>query len=304
MTINLSEKAVLVRLKTSTWSAQKFDRSVSEEVSRSHKAEARAGRFYKDLISDTQLKNINRLIGYARDYHEMKTLPWLDGGTRILPSKGYLEYVQEMREYRQALEQLVEEFIQDHYDNAIERAAKQLGDLFNPADYPTKDELRHKFGISMRVMPIPDTQDWRIDVQQDELNELIEDHTQQLKEATQQATKEIVNRIHETVSHVYERLSDEDKRFHNSLIGHVESLVEVLPELNITDDPQISRLTEEMRLKLATCDPTELRKDSDARQQAASTAKGILDTMSSIYGTPPAEQATKDTSGGDDRKAA
>lgn len=303
MTINLSEKAVLVRLRTSAWSAQKFDRRVSDEVSKTHKAEARAGRFYKDLIRDDQLKAINRVITDARQFHDYKTLPWLDNGTRILPSKAYLEYVEEMREYREAVDMLVDEFVNDYYDLAIDRAKQHLGDLYNPADYPTKDELRHKFGISMRLMPIPDASDWRIDVQQDELNELIEDHTRQLKEASEHATREIVNRIHETVSHVYERLSDEDKRFHNSLIGHVESLVEVLPQLNITDDQQIAKLTEEMRLKLATVDPTELRKDADARRETAQTAKSILDTMSSVYGTPAADDSVKDD-GGDGRKAA
>lgn len=285
----LSEKAVLIRLSTSSWSARKFDKSVSDEVSQTHKAQGRAGRFYKDLIQDEQLQAINRLLTRAREFHESRTLPWLDNGTRILPSTAYLDYIGEMRDYREGLDMLVDEFVTDHYPKAIDKARERLGDLFNPTDYPSAEEVRRKFGLSTRVMPIPDTRDWRVSLREDEMQEVLEDHDRQLREATQQAVESLVGRIRSTVEHVYERLSDPDKRFHNSLIGHVEELVEVLPQLNINDDPNINKICEDLRLKIAPADPTELRKDADARSVTADHAKSILDKVNSIYGPPPSD---------------
>lgn len=68
---NLAEKALLVTLNISQWSARKYDRKVTEEVNDTHQAKD-AGRFNKLLIDKTHLDEIQKIVNEARHFHATK----------------------------------------------------------------------------------------------------------------------------------------------------------------------------------------------------------------------------------------
>jgi hypothetical protein len=107
------------------------------------------------------------------------------------------------------------------------------------------------------------------------------------------ASRELWQRLYEAVSHLGERLqaykvTEEgvEHPFRDSVVTNLMKLVDVLPKLNVTADPELERLAAEVRASLLV-DPQELRKLESLRNETAKTAIAISARMSAyIYSDP------------------
>ena len=71
-------------------------------------------------------------------------------------------------------------------------------------------------------------------------------------------------------------------------------LVDVLPKLNVTGDPELERLAADVRASLLV-DPQELRKSESVRNETAKAAMEISARMSAYMYSVPAPATTTDT---------
>ena len=67
--------------------------------------------------------------------------------------------------------------------------------------------------------------------------------------------------------------------FRDSVVTNLVKLVDVLPKLNVTGDPELERLAAQVRASLLV-DPQELRKSESIRSETAKAALAIADRMS------------------------
>ena len=203
----LQEKAVLARLHISNWSGRKFDRRASSFVNEQYEANADVGRVNKRLVPKAMIAPVVREVVRSRDSFIYNTTPWLDNGTRLLKTKHYFKFMEEMVSNKSRFESQVAKFLM-HYAAFINTPdqAKFMGKLFNQQDYPTVDELREKFSFNTSFIPVPTNNDWRIAV--DEVTEarLKADLDRQIQEATALAQQDITDRIVKKVEHVYNKL--------------------------------------------------------------------------------------------------
>ena len=88
----LGERAMLVNLSISIWSARKYDVRISDKVAAEHGADRSMGRYAKHLIPRELLTAVNAANTALREHHNLNTLAWGDDGTRILPAANYLGY--------------------------------------------------------------------------------------------------------------------------------------------------------------------------------------------------------------------
>ena len=82
---------------------------------------------------------------------------------------------------------------------------------------------------------------------------------------------------------MHEKLADEDAIFRDSLIGNIEELVSILPDLNVADDPNLAKLTENIQENICRFDADILRNNKEARKEAVMASKDILNTIESVY---------------------
>lgn len=285
-TPNLTERALLVSLNLSVWTARKFDRAVTEETNRNAHADARAGRYNKHLLAGAeQHKAITKIAAKARVAHYSQTLPWADSGWRLLPTKNYFKYQETMRELQNDFRNAVSEFLQD-YPQLKQEAAALLGDLYVAEDYPDTDSIKGKFRWAVEYSPIPDSQDIRVELGDGQVAQIQSSITDRVQRATQEAIGDAWERLHKTVSHVQASLSEPDKIFRNSLIGNIEELVDLLTRLNVTDDPNLEAMRKRVEAELSLLDPEDLRKDKDLRAETAKQAGEIVDAMSQFFSPP------------------
>lgn len=289
MTImKLSERAVLVRLRTGAWTNTTADKKVTEEVSIAHNAELRgAGSYGKRLVNTKFLSHVGGKLSYARTTHNTLTLPWNDDGTRIITTRGYTEYMEHMRLARQMVEAAAREFVAG-MPTYIDEARTRLGDMFDLEDYPTADEVQKRFYVQVDTENIPEGGDFRASLSAAQVKAVVKEIEGRTTERIEQATKHVFERIADVTGKMAERLREYDaptagkkpKNFKASLVGNVKELAEALPLLNITGDKRLDKLQAELLTLCDNSQPDLLRVEQKERKKALDASQKIFDKVS------------------------
>jgi len=279
----LENEAMIVRLSIRQWTARKCDSAVTAETAARYEAAPDAGRWNKTLIARDALHGVTQVVSAARTFHYENTLPWDDGGGRILPTKNFFEYSKKMRQFREQFDRVVKDFL-GNYGDYREDARLKLNGMFNPSDYPTRSEINDKFGFSFDIDPVPIAEDFRVSVQTSEAKRIKKELEDRVQERVIEATHDLYVRLNTVVARVAEKLSDKDAIFRDSLVENVVELVNLLPKLNIGNDPKLIELAKETKKKLCTLEPESLRKNEEVRAKAADDAKAILEKLTGYTG--------------------
>lgn len=274
----LSSRAVLVHLGISQWAARRFDKAVTKEVARNKNVAETAGRYNKSLLpANDYLADVHSKSAAIRKWFYEQTLPWGMEGQMILPTANYMEFVGQFERHRMEWDNLVDRFVNE-YPYLVTEAENTLGSMFNRDDYPGHSEIRRRFKMGMTVLPVPSAQDFRVHLSSEQMERIQKNITAQVAEAQALAIKDVWHRLHDRVSKMAERLKDPDARFRDTLVENLAELVDLLPRLNLTDDPNLENMRREVEAKLL-CNPDSLRQYATVRQSVASDAQSILDAM-------------------------
>ena len=292
----LTERAMLVCLHISQWTARKHDKAASAEVADTYGANVNVGRYTKSLIDKDALRDICRIARDARGHHDANTLPWTDTGFRILPGANYFDYTEAQRGFRTKFETAVKAFAGDYADHR-DQARNALKGLFSITDYPSPDEIAAKFRMETSFLPLPDAADFRVTLGAAEEARIRADIEARVKGAADAAMRDLWKRVHDTVARMSDRLNaygvDADtgkviNPFRDSLVGNLRDLAELLPKLNIAGDPQLEDMRERLVASLCPHDPQALRDSPTLRQSVAREADQILADMAGYVGAAAA----------------
>ena len=281
--MSIHDRAMLVDISIGQWSMRKYDRKISNEVTVTYNAEKDSARINKVLIAVEQSKVISKVVNESRIFHYTNTLPWTDEGRRILPSSNYWEYVNELNTKKHKYWRTVESFW-NSYETYKNEARYSLGDMFKENDYPSLDSLRDKYRFNIVFLPIPDTNDFRVNLDSHELDRIKLDLEQSLKKAETEAVRDLWDRLHVAIKHIIDRLQTKDAVFRDSLIGNVIELSDLLPRLNFTNDTHLESLRQEINQSICTISPDSIRNDAKLRNDTASKAADIMKKMEGYMG--------------------
>lgn len=281
--MKLNDRALLVSLSISQWTARKLDKKATKEVADNNRASTSAGRYNKSLLPlNDLLAQVHQKTGLIREKFAKNTLPWGIDGTRILPSANYLQFMQDFRKEKSEWQYLVQNFL-DNYDYLVAEAKRWLGDLYDEQDYPSKDRIIDKFNMDMAILPVP-SNDFRVELSSDELTRIQEELETRMTTVQQEAMSDCWNRLYKHVEHITEKLTDPKGIFRDSMLDNAVETCDLLTRLNIADDPNLEAMRKAVESKLLGHHPDTLRNDLDARQDAAEEARKIMDAMSVFMG--------------------
>ena len=225
---------------------------------------------------------LDGIIKYAanvRAWHNKQTLPWSDSGLRLLPMASFIDYKARLGVFEAEHNKLVETFLLE-YPNLVSAAAFTLGTLFNREDYPVLEKVKEKFGFRYFFSPVPMSGDFRVDTHEAALRELHMQYENEFDRRLQGAMKEAWTRLYECLDHMRERLTDDgdkSKIIRDSVVANARELIEILPRLNVTNDPKL----EQARVSLAQAlvgidDAKELRDNKTTRLDVRMQVEEIL----------------------------
>lgn len=277
----IQNSSVLVDLNLSVWTGRKMDKKTSDEVVAAKSAHSKnAASVSKHLLAGNDtLARIQKHAALVRNWHYEQTLPWSDGGSRLLPMKSFFDYKAQLNDLEQKFNEMIEEFVEE-YPVLVSAAAFQLGDLFDRDEYPDVSNIFDKFRFKYVFLPVPEMGDFRVDVGTEAKAELQAQYDKFYQAKLDDAMKDMWDRLHDSLSKLSERLDYSDdgvkKVFRDTLVTNALDVCSMLSNLNVTNDPKLEDARRKLEQTLSGIEATDLRESPALRNDVKTRVDNIL----------------------------
>lgn len=249
-------------------------------------------RAYKSAIDPEHLKPMDKICNAFRTYIYEKTLPYDNSGKRLLPASIFEKVNNEIRSFKDDFDQ-EKETIRANFESWKRQAELDLNGLYNAADYPSNGDLDKKYQYRIDFEPVPAASAFEADILDKyaaEIRQQIEKNSNKtIENALSDCWKRIFDNVSALAKKMHEKKTDNKTGqettpiFRNSIIENINDLVELLPDLNITNDRELENMRQKLQDNLAGIDPAELRESKESRQEIAEKADNILQDLDNIF---------------------
>ena len=201
--------------------------------------------------ADELLKKTRTAFSAVRLRHYALTLPWVSDphatrqeGARLLPHLITERYMAEMSALKRTAINQLEEFLAA-YPDLIVQAKANLGGMAGNTRYPSVDELRACFRVHFDFEPLPAASNFKglDDFMLERLTKGL--HKKQQRQVVD-ASAAMWKRAAKPVRKLIERLENADTTIKEPTIEALREIVTLLPGWNLTGDPQMTEVTEEI----------------------------------------------------------
>ena len=257
---------MLVSLNISVWTAKRMAKKVANDVDQANGTKTKVISAYKGLLAgDEELTAINKYAGVIRSYHMNMTSPWSDNGQRLLTTAQFFTYKSEMSRMEAEYWDLVNKFIPE-YSIKISAAAFQLGTLFDRSEYPEPEDVARKFGMTIKYEPLPESGDFRIDINNEGLNDLKDQYDMMYEANIEKVHADAYDRLYKILTQLSFGLRTNADgttgRLYASVLDNAKELCGLLTSFNITQDTRLESMRIRLEENLMGVDVADV-KDSD-----------------------------------------
>lgn len=280
--------SMLVEFNTSVWTARKLDKGTTDELVHNKNAGNKgAARVNKNLLAGrTELEVVLQHVGNVRNrFVYPRTLPWSDTGLRLLPTVNFLDFNTRMQAEEDKFWELVKSFT-DVYPTLITAQAMALGDMFKRDDFPTVDQIAHKFAFSVNYIPVPTAGDFRVDVGNAAVQELQDRFEKYTEERLITGMADVRARLKDHLVRMSDRLGvdtvggeNKPRIFHASLLETGFELCDLVKGLNVVSDVDLEKARRNLELALSGVSTDDLRKNAAVRKDVKKDVDTILRNM-------------------------
>jgi len=180
--------------------------------------------------------------------------------------------------------------------------------LFNDLDYPSIEQLtgdtvihrqgearrtKGKYYFSYKFKPYTTAGSLQADLVSDSLKDLKKIMEQETLNDFHSVIGDIWDRIFTCTKNLKDAMKKPDRQdksgefqapiFRDSIIGNIKELVNIIPSLNIFEDPAIDQARTELIKELCDIDPQELRDNKEKRIEAEKKADKILNKLPGLF---------------------
>ena len=233
-------------------------------------------------ISHPAFKAVTAVKSKVIAYWKSLSLPFPESGVRLIRQDRIDDFAAKMGEFQEELAEAVEA-LDRRYSELKASARQNLGNLYNPSDYPAS--LVGLFEISFDFPSVEPP------AYLQQLNpELYEQECQRVQsrfdDAVRLAEEAFTAELAKLVSHLTERLSGTDdgkpKVFRDSCVENLTEFFQRFRTLNVRSSDQLDNLVADAQRVIRGIEPQALRDDTGLRQEIAtemSRVGSMLDGM-------------------------
>lgn len=285
----LATKALLVRVRITLYTARVRDVNASRELEQNKGAEVGIGIYTKTLVSKKQINRMVSTVKAARRQYEEITLPWGKDGTRLLPSEQWGPFHDVIEARRDEFWREVDAFIAGYDEH--KRNKKRMGKLYNDKEYLDSDKVRDRFSFDVLYAPVPESGDIRVELSRDQLAKLKREVQSQAKAEVDEAMRDLFYRLYDATNTLYGQLTGDDHvGVRSNTFEHLHRLADILPTLNVGNDPKVNELLKVVRDQILAYDAGQLRDhqgapvDPQAKKRATAAARRIIEKIKRVDG--------------------
>lgn len=280
---SIKEKAMLVSLTVSVWTNSAWDGDVVAGIAKRTGTATDVHTYRKNLIKPEALAPIKARALALKVYWRSCTLPWDNGGTRILPSVKWKEFTEGMRNLRNDYDKTVADFCRQ-YPKMKAEARQRLKSLFNESDFPSTEGIKSKFGVDLEFLPVPDGGDFRVAISDEEKSILEASVRRQVEQHTKQAMCALVEKLQDTVQFMAERMKEADPAIRASLVTNIKEVCAEVDSFNLAGDKRIDDFKKQSEALIKGINIEALKSDKKARKEVATKADELLAKMAGYIG--------------------
>lgn len=186
----------------------------AKDAKATHDAEAAnnavgAGQYRKDLYPRHLVAPILAAESSARAYIEQTTYPW-GRNERLLPNTRFMEFIERMDKHEVAFKQAVTVFL-NNWAGVMQQAQTQQGALFDAGAYPDVSDLRSDFRFRIVYRPVTSAEDFRVQLQENELDMVRAAVEAQVLESTNELLRAPLERLRTVVARLQEAAGRPDR---------------------------------------------------------------------------------------------
>jgi hypothetical protein len=252
-----------------------------------------AGQFRKDLYPKSLVQPILTVESSARAYIESTTYMWTRG-EYLLPTSKFMEFTERIGKFQLEFDQCVTAFL-NNWSNVMQQAQQRQGDLFDASVYPDLTDLKNDFRFRVNYRPVTDATDFRVAMQDDELDTLRE----QVEQATKESMDNMLRAPLERLKDVVQKLHDVTGKTDRAVVNKKTGATDVKPP--IFRDSVCENIAEEIELLRAFADilpddinvlaravndmtphPQQLRDNPDKRKEVNVQTAALLASIDSM----------------------
>jgi hypothetical protein len=279
--ISLASSSVLVGVDINVWSATKQDKVVSDEVTTAKRADKSAGKFVKNLLADHHLhKSIVNYRQTIYNWVQRRTYDWA-GSQRLLPAVDLPKFCAEFRDHETAFHDLVEKLIAS-YDDIVSDMAFKQGDMFDRSEYPNKETLRTKFGLTMYVLDVP-MQDFRCQIAQEIAEDLFNTYSKQTDAIIQKVMQDQAERFVSVMTSISHCCGMDEKdgktkkrKIYDSTIEKAKEMCETFAGFNLAANQDLEEARVSLERTLNGVSAEMIRESDAVREQVKEGVDEIL----------------------------
>lgn len=285
----IQNRAMLSRLQLPGLQSIRKSREMTDKSAQDTNASVEMVSTTIKLFPRNFVQKFDQIKNRIRTEHVFLTLPWYDNGERILVSDL-------LDRHRKSMETMIPElhaeadWICDNLGAIKEAARQKLGSAYDESMYPSRDELRSSLRVKLGYAPIPDSRDFRVNLDEETIDYIKSHIEMDVEERVQDAMKSVRSRMIDVVENFIERVSKirevhingkvvVEGRVKSSLITNTTKLLDVLPSLNITKDEEVDLLGEELRRRLCMYEASAINDTPILRHSVLEQAKRLLQRM-------------------------
>ena len=257
----LAQRTMLVTLNKGSFRAIRQHRAETEAVNDRHHTTGVAKVGVK-FCDHRALRDIEKVHNAAYAIHKKLTVPSIQDGFRMLVAGSEFKHSGAMQDFKRQHDALRDEFILD-YPTEKANAPARMNGLYDATMWP--DDVSDRFHFATSYLPCPSHGAWAT----------------WLHESARAATAELKEQLTKAIQHVAARCkASADSRLYQSTFSNLAELVDLIPGLNLADDPIINAMAEKAR-SLGSLAAEDIKASESARNHAINHAEGIL----GVFGT-------------------
>ena len=198
----------------------------------------------------------------GRTFFDAHTRPTIDKGLKMIVKGAQMKLVNVMAGIRARAMPIKDQFMAIYPQLRLE-APTTLNGLFDPRPWKEPEVIEAKFHCDTRFLPMPLDGEWK----------------DWAEASVMTAQLELKDRLEEAIRHVVTRCAKQQDgsfgRLHTSVFDNLKELIDLVPDLDLEQDPVIAKIIAESR-NIAEQDKDELVKNPKDREAIAAEANRIL----------------------------
>ena len=231
----------------------------------------------------TAFRAVTAIRTKISDYWKGLSLPFPEPGIRLIKLDAVEDFDRQMADYKAELDDAVAN-LDRHFDELKRAAARRLGSLFNPSDYP--ETLIGLFGVSFDF-PSIEPPDYLVQLAPELYQREQERVRARFEEAVRLAEQAFLEDFARLVGHLTERITGTNddgspKVFRDSAVQNLDEFFERFRSLNVRSNQQLDDLVAQAQRAVRNVGAQDLRDSESLRGQVAtqlSRVQASLDAM-------------------------